>query len=150
MECFFIRSEAGDPAQCRLHAAAIFPPAGAGRSPADSSTQASPQFTAWARIPSGIPSSSNSSETLPGSALGRPAYMSPEQARGELDRLGASPTDADRQQLAQSHNNLGDWLAGTGKPAETLAAYRKSLAIYQKLVDADPANTDVQNGLRWS
>ena len=40
-----------------------------------------------------VPSSaSGSAETLPGSAMGTPAYMSPEQAEGDLERLGPRST----------------------------------------------------------
>ena len=40
------------------------------------------------RRPCGRPSGGGSSETLAGAAVGTPAYMSPEQAAGRLDRLG--------------------------------------------------------------
>jgi serine/threonine-protein kinase len=48
-----------------------------------------PEASAQAQEPTLRPSSaSGSAETLPGSAMGTPQYMSPEQAAGELDRLG--------------------------------------------------------------
>jgi serine/threonine-protein kinase len=47
--------------------------------------QSDPESLEGALIPR---SASGSAETLPGSAMGTPAYMSPEQARGETDQLG--------------------------------------------------------------
>lgn len=50
------------------------------------------QIRDWSRAGSEqlpiVASSSGSSETRPGSALGSPGYMSPEQARGDIERVG--------------------------------------------------------------
>ena len=48
-----------------------------------------------------------------------------------------SPTDAVRVQLAFGHEGIGLVLDVTGKPAEALDSFRKSLAIYQKLPESE-------------
>jgi serine/threonine-protein kinase len=68
-----------------------------------------------------------------------------EQARDLAERLEVdAPTDAVRSVLAQSHNSVGYALYSTGKSVEALAAYQKSLAIRQKLADANPSVTEFQ------
>ena len=63
-------------------------------------------------------SGSGSSETLPGSALGTPAYMSPEQAAGRLDQLGPA---SDVYSLgATLYNLLTGQPAFAGDAVETL------------------------------
>jgi tetratricopeptide (TPR) repeat protein len=63
----------------------------------------------------------------------------------------ASPAVAELQQaLARAHHNIGNGLAGTGRPEEALTAYRKALAIQQKLADANPAVAGYQSDLARS
>ena len=49
--------------------------------------------------------------------------------------------------LAASHHYDRLRTAGTGKPAEALAAYERALAIRQKLADANPTVTEFQTNL---
>jgi tetratricopeptide (TPR) repeat protein len=56
-----------------------------------------------------------------------------------------SATDAVRAVLAQSYNAIGYLLRQTGKPAESLQAYQKALAIWQKLAEANPAVAEYQS-----
>jgi tetratricopeptide (TPR) repeat protein len=71
-----------------------------------------------------------------------------EQARDLAERLEVdAPTDAVRSVLAGSHNNIGWVLYLTGKSVEALAAHQKSLAIQQKLADANPSVTEFQVAL---
>jgi len=58
-------------------------------------------------------------------------------------------TDAARALLALSHNAIGVLLMETRKPEDAMVSYRKALAIWQKLVDANPAHIEFQQKLGW-
>lgn len=71
-----------------------------------------------------------------------------EEMRDIVTALEAeSPTDAVRQQLAQSHLGIGVMRDSMGQSAEALVEIGKALAIRQKLVDANPTNTDFREDL---
>jgi serine/threonine protein kinase/tetratricopeptide (TPR) repeat protein len=71
-----------------------------------------------------------------------------EQIAGRLDKDQA--TDAVQYVVAQSYLHIGIVRFFTGKPAESLQAYRKALAILQKLADANPAAAEYQSDLALS
>jgi tetratricopeptide (TPR) repeat protein len=71
-----------------------------------------------------------------------------EQQRDLAERLAAElPTAAALFFLAQSHSQVGRHLYLAGKPATALTAQNKAQAIFQKLADDYPANSEFQHSL---
>jgi tetratricopeptide (TPR) repeat protein len=72
-------------------------------------------------------------------------------ARAVFDNAGPAETiattDAVRAMLANAHHSIGNVLSSTAKFPEALDSYRKALAIYQKLADANPGNDHCQQCL---
>jgi serine/threonine protein kinase len=82
----------------------------------------------------------NLTETLPGSAFGTPAYMSPEQAQCDLDHVG---THSDVYSLRATLHCLL-----TGKPpVEAPACCDRAISIPEELVRADPVTANYGSGL---
>jgi tetratricopeptide (TPR) repeat protein len=52
--------------------------------------------------------------------------------------------------MAPSHQNLGDALRALGKLAEALQHYRDSVAIFERMANADAANSGRQGDLAFS
>ena len=109
--------------------------------------------------PTTTPPSPTSATTWRGVTAARRPAVEDGQAGGGGGRVpqgAGDPAEAGRRQprrhrlpqhLADSHLNLGILLSKTGKPAEAEAEYRKALAIRQKLVDDNPADTGFRSSL---
>ena len=63
----------------------------------------------------------------------------------DLARTASDPSGIGRTQLL-----LGDVLETKGRRNEALAAFRESLAIFQRLASTDPSNADWQRDLVWA
>ncbi len=78
------------------------------------------------------PSASGTGETVPRTALGTPAYMSPEPAEGRVNLLGPA--------LAYLTNEIGD-------RQDALRSYEESLAIFGRLAREHPNVNAFQSNL---
>jgi serine/threonine protein kinase/tetratricopeptide (TPR) repeat protein len=83
---------------------------------------------------------------FPGDLKGALAAIDEQQRLAE--RLEAEhPNDAVLSALARSHLTSGFLLFKVGKPADSLQAYQRALAIREKLAEADPAVAEYQSDL---
>jgi serine/threonine-protein kinase len=77
------------------------------------------------------------------------ALASYEEALWLADRLMANGSAGDQPKAVQglAHERIGRLYFDTAKPAESLSAYRQSIAVRQKLAEANPSSAQFQRDL---